>query len=97
MLPAMTEMRVGKIRQHRDFDLESVQVTVKGRLRASDHKDILRRPHLEVLRPPVSGGIAKMPAAFSPIFFLEFCKNAKKIGWYLRIEGEGYRRIEAYF
>lgn len=42
------------MRQHRGFDLESVQVTVKGRLRASDHTEILRRPHLEVLRPPVS-------------------------------------------
>lgn len=38
-----------------------------------------------------------MPAAFPPHFFLEFCKNAKKIEWYLRIEGEGYRRIEVYF
>lgn len=54
MLPATTEMRVGNIRQHWGFDLESVQVTVKGCLRASDHIEILRRPHLEVLRPPVS-------------------------------------------
>lgn len=38
-----------------------------------------------------------MPAAPPPPhFFLEFCKNAKKIEWYLRTEGEGYRRIEAY-
>lgn len=98
MLPATTEMRVGKIRQHWGFDLESVQVTVKGCLRASDHIEILRSSHLEVLKDLLwVGGIVKMPAAPPPHFFLEFCKNAKKIEWYLRIEGEGYRRIEAYF
>lgn len=69
MLPALTEMRVGKIRQHLGFYLESVQVTVKGCLRAGDHTEILGRPHLEMLRPPGSGGMVKMPAAFSPHFF----------------------------
>lgn len=59
----MTEMRVGKIRQHLGFDSESVQVIVKCHLRASDHPEIPRRPHLKVLRPPVRGGIVKMPAA----------------------------------
>lgn len=70
-------------------------------MRAGDRIEIPKRPHLKVLRPPVRGGIVKMPAAFPPIFSLEFCKkkkkNAKKIEWYLRIEGEGYRRLETYF
>lgn len=65
----MTEVRVGEMRQHLGFDLGSVQVPVEGWLRASDHTEMLRRPHLEVFRPPVCGGIVKTPAAFSPRFF----------------------------
>jgi hypothetical protein len=44
----------------------------------------------------VREAILRMPVAFFPSFFLEFYKNAKKIEWYLRIEGEGYRRLETF-
>lgn len=47
-------------------------------MRAGDRIEIPKRPHLKVLRPPVRGGIVKMPAAFPPIFSLEFCKKKKK-------------------
>lgn len=48
-------------------------------MRAGDRIEIPKRPHLKVLRPPVRGGIVKMPAAFPPIFSLEFCKKKKKM------------------
>lgn len=43
-------------------------------MRAGDRTEMPMRPHLKVLRPPVRGGIVKMPAAFP----LEFCKKKKK-------------------
>lgn len=45
ILPAVTEVRGRKIRQHLGFDLECVQDIVEGCLGGSDGTESLRQPH----------------------------------------------------